>query len=279
MKKTLLFILPLFMLYACEKENISDTNKNDNEKPIEVNKPPLIKSINLEKTTFGKKQILLATATIEDPENDKVESVWTYENKEYSEENSVFKIKLETLGEKTIIVTAKDAKGNTSTLSKEIKVIENDFGFAIWNDEIEVIERSETGKFNGWTGKATGETGRYKEFKGSGEWRGYTFKDKKLVGGYVTEKFTSKFLNEAQYEAIIIFYESILNKLIDKNGDYTSQQSSVNWDYGRANAGLSILLNGRRIITTFTSKRSEIRYIVETNEPNVVSYIVEYTKK
>jgi hypothetical protein len=249
--------------------------RNRRRKKTEVeNKAPIIESIDLGKSTFGVNQILIVTAKVTDPDGDNFSLSWSSGNNDFGRGKEL-ELTLGSIGEKEVTVTATDEKGNVSKLSKSFTVTECDFGFGLWGDDLDVIQRSEKGTYMGNLINAE-NTHRYVN---NGNWY-YKFIDNKLKTGVYEMEYTPKVMQPTQFGIAWILYEEKLNELISKFGDYTNQTTNGNFTGVKEDDGLS-LINGAHIETYFANNRTNVVFKVyrKNATSQTVMYEITYNSK
>jgi hypothetical protein len=230
------------------------------------------RKICFEKKTFALNKKTIVSASVTDPENDKFDLFWSSGDKDFGKGVELEWVFL-SLGEKKVTVKATDANGNSSTLTDIVTVIEPDFGYAIWGDNIEIIQRSEKGSYMGNTASVI------YHFLGGGYDRFYTFSDKKLVSGSEEYQYTPQVLQQTQYAIAWTLYEEQLNKLNNKFGEQTSFYCSVTLTGAPAQDGLW-LINGAGIEVKFENKanRSNATLTVYRKGTTTVCYKTTYSE-
>ena len=199
MKKFLLTMVALVGLTGA----FSGCSKDEPNKPTkkeEINKAPIITSIDFEKTTFALNQVAIVKATVTDPENDPISLSWSSGTADFGKGQEL-ELRFASAGEKEITLKATDTKGNAATKSSRINVIDPDFGFALWGDKLGIIKRSETGTYLG------DNAGVIYHFLGNGYDRYYTFDNDILVSGIQERVYTPKALQATQYAIAWTLYE------------------------------------------------------------------------
>lgn len=268
MKKILFTMIALVgmvvALVACSGDESSEPIKKE-----EVNKAPIIVSIDFEKTTFALNQIAIVKATVTDPENDPISLSWSSGTSDFGKGQEL-ELRFASVGEKEIRLKATDAKGNETTKSGKINVIYPDFGFALWGDKLDIIQRSETGNFLG------DNAGVIYHYLGDGYDRYYTFDNNVLVSGIQERIYTPKVLQPAQYAIAWTLYEEELKKLTERFGQPTSLTYSVQPTGDKANDGLS-LINGAGIEANFSSSRTKATLTIYRKGSTTVCYKTNFS--
>jgi len=272
--KRIVFILAIVaMAFAgCDKE--IDKNEKEKEPEKQENKAPIIESINLGKSSFGVMQVIIVTATVTDPEGDSFSLSWSSGNNDFGKGKEL-ELTLGSIGEKEVTVTATDDKGNSSKLSKSFIVTECDFGYGMWNDDLDVIKRSEKGVYMGTLVNAE-NTHR---FINDGNWY-YKFNDSKLKNGTYVMEYTPQVLQPTQFAIAWTLYKETLDKLVSKYGNYTNQTTNGNFTEDSASNGLA-LINGVYIDTYFSNQRTDILFKVyrKNATSQTVVYETNYSSK
>jgi hypothetical protein len=268
MKKLLLVLTVIVLFLGCEKDEPEKENENPIvENPIVENKAPIIESIELGKNSFGVFQVLIVTAKVNDPEGDTFSLSWSSGSNDFGKGKEL-ELTLGSVGEKEVTVTATDEKGNSSKLSKSFTVSECDFGYGMWNDDLDVIKRSEKGSYMGTLINAD-NTHR---FVNNGNWY-YKFNNGKLKNGTYVMEYTPQVLQPTQFTTAWILYEETIDKLISKYGNFTNQTTNGDFTEDSVKNGLA-LINGSHIETYFSDQRSDIEFKVYRK--NVTSQTVVY---
>lgn len=281
MKKYLLALLVCVMAFAgCSKDDEGPGNPPDN---TDNTKDIVIKSITFgnddntktyDRNTYGVNQKVIARAVIDNPNNDNISLSWSSGSNDFGKGKELELLFGKINPSAEVTVSASDSKGNKGTLSKTFSVIECDFGFGVWNDEIEIIKDSETGAY------VNNNAGVIYEFIDEGVRRFYTFSDNKLISGKTIYEYTPKVLQPTQFEIAWTLYEEKLNELITKYGNYTKQETSRNFTGNKADDGLA-LINGATIDTYFENAKTKIHYKVhhaQGGAATTVTYQVNYSK-
>ncbi|MDR1459780.1 MAG: hypothetical protein LBI60_06170 [Bacteroidales bacterium] len=257
MKNVLFILVVLSLVFAgCSKGNeIEDVNKTPEIPKIPENKAPIIESIDLGKSTFGVNQILIITAKVTDPDGDNFSLSWSSGNND-SVKGKELELTLGSIGEKEITVTATDEKGNVSKLSKSFTVTECDFGFGIWDDDLDIVKRSEKGTYMGTIINAENTH----HYTNNGNWY-YKFDDGKLKNGTYIMEYTPKVLQQSQFAIAWTLYDETIDELISKYGNFTNQTTNGNFTEDSVKNGLA-LINGVHIETYFSNQRTDIEFKV-----------------
>ena len=250
----------------------SGCSKDEPNKPTkkeEVNKAPIITSIDFEKTTFALNQVAIVKATVTDPENDPISLSWSSGTADFGKGQEL-ELRFASVGEKEITLKATDTKGNAATKSSRINVIDPDFGFALWGDKLDIIKRSETGKDLG------DNAGVIYHFLGNGYDRYYTFDNDILVSGIQERVYTPKVLQATQYAIAWTLYEEELQKLSDRFGQPASITYSVQPTGNKSEDGLA-LINGAGIEAKFLSTRTKATLTVYRKGATTVCYKTNFS--
>lgn len=268
MKKLLLTAIAIigvvFALGACSGDEPSEPIKKE-----EVNKAPIIVSIDFEKTTFALNQIAIVKAMVTDPENDPISLSWSSGTTDFGKGKEL-ELRFASVGEKEITLKATDTKGNETTKSSKINVIDPDFGFALWGDKLDIIKRSETGTDLG------DNAGVIYHFLGNGYDRYYTFDNDVLVSGIQERGYTPKVLQATQYAIAWTLYEEELQKLSDRFGQPISITYSVQPTGNKSEDGLA-LINGAGIEVKFSSSRTKATLTVYRKGTTTVCYKTNFS--
>lgn len=264
MKKLLLTMIALVGLAVAFSGCSEDGEPNTPTKKEEANKAPIINSIDFEKTTFALNQIAIAKTTVTDLENDQISLSWSSGTIDLGKGQEI-ELRFSFVGEKEITLKATDAKGNEATKSAKINVVDPDFGFALWGDKLDIIQRSETGNFLGDNASVI------YHYRGDGYDRYYTFDKNIFVFGIQERIYTPKILHPTQYAIAWTLYEEELKKLIKLFGQPTSLTYSVQPTGDKAKDGLS-LINGAGIEAKFSSSRTKATLTVYRKGATTVCY-------
>ena len=277
---SLMVLVSVMLNFGCS----SDTKITEIEK--EINKAPIIESLTFgndaelgnrviySRNVFGLNQKVIVRAKVTDPENDPISLSWSSGSNDFGKGQEL-ELMFGRVGS-DIGVTVKDTddKNNSTSITKTISVIECDFGFGLWGDELEIIKESETGVYMGTIINAE----HMHRYVNEGNWY-YKFSDNKLYSGLYQRIYTPKVLQPTQFEIAWVLYEEKLNELIVKYGDFTKQESSRSFSGVKKDDGLS-LINGATIDTYFDNERTKIHYRVHLpTEAITVVYDVTYSKK
>ena len=267
MKKMLsmLFLVSVVLFSGCSEDN---NGINENEIPKE-NKAPVIESIDLGKVEFGINQIIIVRAKVTDPENDNISLSWSSGSKDFGKGQEL-ELTLASKGDKAAVDCVQ-----VSSLSKKITVIDCDFGFGVWNDDIDVIKRREKGTYIGTVINAE-NTHRFID---NGNWY-YKFSNNKLSSGIYEMEYTPQVMQSAQFKIAWTLYEETLNNLIEKFGNHTNQEINGTFIGDSEKDGLAIL-NGARITTYFSNERTTVTFKVfrKNATSNTVMYETTYISK
>lgn len=273
----------LFCLLAVVAVALVGCSKDDNEPNENIeNKAPVIESVVFgnddntifyNRNTFGLNQKVIVRVNVNDPENDKVSLSWSSGTNNFGNGKELELTFGKVNPNAEVTVKATDEKGNSSSFTKTFSVVDCDFGFGLWGDGINIIKESETGVYNGNNASVI------YEFIEEGR-RFYTFSDNKFVSGTKRNEYTPKVLQPAQFEIAWTLYEETLNKLIEKYGNYTKQETSTTFSGTKKDKGLA-LINGANVDTYFSNEKTNVHYKVyhSTTSATTVIYDVIYSKR
>lgn len=265
-----LFVVVALVGLVISFSGCSKDKPNEPTRKKEINKAPVIISIDLEKSTFALNQVTIVRATVTDPENDPISLYWTSSTSNIGMGKEL-ELSFVSVGEKNITLKATDIKGNETIKSTKFNVIYPDFGFALWGDKLEIIERSETGVFLGNNASVI------YHFLGDGYDRYYTFDEDVLVSGIQERIYTPKVLNPTQYAIAWTLYEEELRKLINLLGEPISLTFSVQPTGNKSEDGLS-LINGAVIEAKFLSSRTKATLTIYSKGSTTVCYKTAFSK-
>lgn len=227
------------------KKNTS-TNEIDNGAPV-------IESINLEKDVFGLNQKTLVSATVSDPENDNITLCW-HINDTVVEQNELW-LSFMSIGDKSISLTATDSNGNSSTKTESFKVIDSDIGFGVWDDNIEIIRRSEVSPL------VDIGLGRYKATGGGLPNRQYDFSEDMLVRGVMWKLYTPPTIIPNQCAIAWGLHQEIIDDLTSKFGESLSLTYSMPLTGDPAQDGWNLIC-GMQVEAHFVNDRTKVTYKV-----------------
>jgi hypothetical protein len=221
---------------------------------------------------------IIASTTVSNPEAFNItilwSSLWSSGQSNFGEGNEI-ELLLLSVGEKTLTATLTDEIGNKTELTTTFTVTECDFGFGMWGDKLDVIQRSETGTYKG------NNMGTNYHWLGDGWDRYYTFSDNKLTFGMKLFEYTPKVMQPAQYAIAWTLHESWVSELKEVFGEPIEMATYVKEFTGDAtNDGLA-LLNGGRIEMKFSNDITSVMYNVyrKTSSAYTVVYEIKYSQK
>ncbi|WP_060827354.1 hypothetical protein [Tannerella forsythia] len=271
MKKILFAIasVAMMLMIGCKKDELSEPIKPIQKE--EKNRAPAITSIDFEKSTFALNQVAIVKATVTDPENDDIDFSWSSGGVNIGNEQEL-KVRFSSIGERDFTLKVTDSKGNKAEKSLKINVVKPDFGFALWGDKLDIIQRSDTGLYLGNNASVI------YHFLGDGYDRYYTFNKGMLVSGIQERIYTPKVLHPTQYAIAWILYEEELKKLTDRFGKPNSLIFSTQITGDKSKDGLS-LINGSGIEAKFSSSRTNVTLTVYRKGRTTVCYRTNFSTK
>ena len=236
--------------------------------------PVTIASINFEKPTLGAGQVVIFSVTISNPETFKYTISWSSGSNNFG---NGYELELTMLsaGEKTLTATVTDELGRKSELTKTFTVVECDFGFGMWGDKLDVIQRSETGVYKG------NNMSTIYHWLGSGWDRYYTFSDNKLSFGMKVYEYTPKTNQNQQIVIAWTLHEEYVSELTEKFGAPTEYATYVRVFTGDPLNDALALINGGVVEIKFSNSRTNVTYTA-TRKPstaNTVQYEIRYSQK